>query len=176
MKKETRLNALETALNMITFPAGTVDGATKNDNFKLIPLETLSDEGHQMFAKVVVSIPDVDGSENRAAFDFDEAVQTFKNKQEAAAEKKSNTKATNKKASEAAEKRENRMKVLRDWWNTNTEFGVNYTPKMVFDALPEIYADDVRGVMVVGSDLKQLMEEGFAELEMVEKKKTYVKK
>lgn len=176
MKKETRLNALETAMNLITFPAGTMDGATKNDNFKLIPLDVLSDEGHQMFAKVSISIPDVDGSENRPAFDFNEAVHIYNSKVETAAEKQSKAKASSKKSTEAAERREERMKVLRDWWNVNAEYGVNYTPKMVYDALPELYAESAQGVMLTGSDLVQLMKEGFSELEMVDKKKTYVKR
>lgn len=180
MKKNTREQALEMAYSILNFPDSVVDAATEKTAFKLLPLDLLTDEGHQVFAKISITIPDVDGTEKTAPFSYDEAVAnyaTLAEKRAERAEKSASSKSTNsKKSSEAAERTEKRMKALRDWWNANAEYGVNYFSKDIYNALPELYADDPRGMMVTGTDMKRLAEEGFAEMEMKDKKKSYVKR
>lgn len=178
MKKETRENALALAYSMMSIPESAVDAANSSSTFKVLPIDMMSDNGNQMMVKISLSVLDVDGSEKTAPFVLEDAVALYEQKQADKAAKAANAKSKKdtSKPSETAERTEQRMKALRDWWAANAEYGENYTSKQVFQALPELYAEDGRGIMLTGSDLARLAKEGFAEMEMVDKKKTYVKK
>lgn len=176
MKAETRKTANEMVVSLLNFPPQTVMARRGNTDFHAIPLDMLSDSGNQLIAKVDITILDVDGSEKNAPFVLDDAVALYESKQAEKAEKASKPKKDPNKPTEAAQKTEIRMKALRDWWISCAEEGEHYTSKMVYQALPELYAEDGRGMMLTGSDLAKLAGEGLAELEMVDKKKTYVKR
>ena len=122
-----------------------------------------------------MKIPDVEGTKTRDGFDVEVAKAAYEEKMSAAANKPAKKSAPKGGDPAVAEKREERMKVLRRWWENEAEYGHDYTSTEVFNALPDIYGIDVntQGAMLTGRDLAQLAKEGLAEMNMVEKKKCY---
>lgn len=178
MKKDFKAEVLALAESMVGIPEGAFKVLHSKQECYCFDTGKKDEEGRTVYALVYVKIPDIEGTKTRDGFDVEVAKAAYEEKMTAAANKPAKKSAPKGGDPAVAEKREERMKVLRRWWENEAEYGHDYTSTEVFNALPDIYGIDVntQGAMLTGRDLAQLAKEGLAEMNMVEKKKCYSKR
>lgn len=174
MKNETRSAVMSTMTPVLeaAFPNAEYVRVAKK-NMLCVPTGQVDEDGNAVYATVEVTVKDPKGNKAVPGFDFEEAKKEYA-KYVAETAEKSSKKSPAPKNTEASEKRAKRMKELRSWWLDNAVEGQGYTSTMVKGMLSDLYANDL--IMTVGTDLKQLASEGFAEMQMVDGKKHYFKK
>lgn len=173
MTNEIKNNATSIVTNAIfsAFPEA-VNIREGSKNTICIPTSVVDDEGNTIYVSVNVSVKNNKATKRTEAFDFEAAKENYAAYMTEKVEKAAARPAPKNPAdSEAAQRREARMVVLRDFFMNKAEPDKGYTSTEVHDLLPEIYADAT--IMITGTDLKRLYEEGLAEMRMVEGKKNY---
>ena len=121
MKKDFKAEVLALAESMVGIPEGAFKVLHSKQECYCFDTGKKDEEGRPVPALLYVKIPDIEGTKTRDGFDVELAKAAYEEKMTAAANKPAKKSAPKGGDPAVAEKREERMKVLRRWWENEAE-------------------------------------------------------